>query len=159
VARTQRITFALAIATLAGCTPGGVATSGISGGGGGAGVPAAINVSLSAYPASSIPPGMSGGFSPAISTLAVGSSVRFTNTDTFAHTATAIPGATTFPAGSPFSASAQNASGTSISSAWSSGTLQAGQSSQTLTIDKPGTYLFGCFFHYGAPMRGEIVAL
>ena len=24
--------------------------------------------------------------------------------------------------------------------------------------DKPGTYLYGCFFHYTAPMRGAIIA-
>jgi plastocyanin len=145
------------IATIAGCTPGGViSTAGTSGGGNGPGI---VNVSLTAYPATSTPAGTSAGFSPAISTLGVGSTVRFVNTDTFAHTSTAIPGATTFPAGSPFGTSALNASGSTISGAWSSGTLQAGQASQTITIDKSGTYLFGCFFHYGAPMRGEIVAL
>jgi plastocyanin len=84
--------------------------------------------------------------------------VQFVNSDSFAHTATAIPGASTFPASSPFSVSAQQQSGTAISSAWSSGTLQAGQASQLIQIDAPGTYLFGCFFHYGAPMRGAIVA-
>ena len=28
---------------------------------------------------------------------------------------------------------------------------------RALTADLPGTYVFGCFFHYGAPMRGVII--
>ncbi len=158
MARLDLLALACALASLAACTPGGM-PSGTIGGGGSGGGPAVVNVSLSAYPASSLPVGMSGGFSPASTTLAVGSTVRFVNVDTFAHTATAIPGATAFPASSPFGASAQTASGSALSGAWSSGTLQAGAASQVITVDAPGTYLFGCFFHYGAPMRGEIVAL
>ena len=157
MARTHRIALALALAALAGCTPGGIASGGANTGGSGGG-PGIINVSLTAYPVTTIPAGTSGGFNPASSSLSVGSTVRFVNTDSFAHTATASPGASTFPSGSPFGSSALNSSGTTISGAWSSGTLQAGQASQTITIDKPGTYLYGCFYHYGAPMRGEIVA-
>jgi len=63
-----------------------------------------------------------------------------------------------FPAGSPYSTSAQTQSGNAISQNWSSGTLPGGASSQTLLVDKAGTYLFGCFYHYGGPMRAEIVA-
>jgi len=98
------------------------------------------------------------GYLPDAITVPVGSSIRFMNSDGFAHTATLIPSATSFPSGSPFAASAQTQSGTVISQPWSSGTLQAGSASQTITVDAPGTYLFGCFFHYGAPMRGTIVA-
>jgi len=117
-----------------------------------------IDVNLSAHQPSQTPAGTSGGYAPAITTVAVGSAIRFVNSDSFAHTATAIPGTGTFPAGSPFTASAQTQSGSEVSTSWSTGTLQAGATSQIITIDTPGTYLFGCFYHYGAPMRGEIVA-
>lgn len=149
--------IALAIVAVQGCTPGGVMSSAPSGGGSN-GAPAIVNASLSAFPAAPTSAGLGGGFSPLTSTLAVGSTVRFVNADSFAHTASAIPGST-FPASSPLGASAQTSFGTLISGSWSSGTLQAGTASQVLTVDKPGTYLFGCFFHYGAPMRGQIVAL
>ena len=148
--------FALAIA-LSACTPGGVM------GTGGGGVPSGgvtkidINLTLHSSP-TQLPQGTAAGYAPAQTTVAVGSFVQFVNSDGFAHTATLIPGASTFPASSPFSVSAQQQSGTAISSPWSSGTLQAGQASQQIQIDTAGTYLFGCFFHYGAPMRGVIVA-
>jgi plastocyanin len=83
--------------------------------------------------------------------------VRFLNTDSFAHTATSLGAAASFPAASPFGGSAQSSSGGTLSGGWSSGTLGAGAGSQTLLADKAGTYLYGCFFHYGAPMRGAIV--
>jgi plastocyanin len=89
--------------------------------------------------------------------VALGSTVRFTNSDGFAHTVTSISGAQTFPAAEPFDASALQAHGTTLSGGFSSGALQAGSSSQALLADRPGTYLYGCFFHYGAPMRGAIV--
>ncbi len=98
------------------------------------------------------------GYLPDTVTVPVGSSIRFTNSDGFAHTATLIPGATSFPSGSPFNVSALTQSGSTISQPWTTGALQAGTSSQTITVDAAGTYLFGCFFHYGAPMRGTIVA-
>jgi plastocyanin len=131
---------------LAACTPGATATPGASSGGTGV---TTIDVNLTQHP---------DGYSPDVTTVPVGSAIRFVNSDGFAHTATAIPGATSFPAGSPFTGSAQTQSGTAISQAWSSGTLAAGAASQTITIDRAGTYLFGCFFHYGAPMRGTIIA-
>ena len=53
---------------------------------------------------------------------------------------------------------ADAARGTTLSGGFSSGALQPGSSSQTITADRAGTYLFGCFFHYGAPMRAAIVA-
>ncbi len=96
------------------------------------------------------------GYSPDVLTVAVGTHVQFVNTDSFAHTATSIAGST-FPAASPFDGSALTASGSALSAGWSSGTLQAGAASPVFTADQPGTYLFGCFFHYGHPMRGEIV--
>jgi plastocyanin len=36
--------------------------------------------------------------------------------------------------------------------------MQASQTSQTITVDAPGTYLFGCYFHYSGGMRAAIVA-
>lgn len=130
---------------LAACTPG--ASIGSNGGGGGSAMTIDVNLTLH-----------QDGYLPDTLTVPVGSTIRFKNSDGFAHTATLIPGATSFPAGSPFNASAQTRSGSTISTPWSSGTLQAGSFSQTLTVDQAGTYLYGCFFHYGAPMRGTIIA-
>lgn len=142
-----------AFLALAACTNGGVPTS--SGGAGG-GTTIDINLTLSQPVKTQY--GESGGFTPPITNVAVGSQIHFVNTDSFAHTATAIPNATQFPSGSPFNISAIKQSGTNLSGGFSSGALQPGSSSQTLTVDQPGTYLFGCFFHYGAPMRAAIVA-
>jgi plastocyanin len=139
-------TAVVAVLLLAGCTPGAVTP--LSSSSGGAGV-TTIDVNLTMHP---------NGYAPDVTTVAVGSAIRFVNSDGFAHTATAIPGATSFPAGSPFTASAQTQTGSAVSQAWSSGTLAAGAASQTILIDRAGTYLFGCFFHYGSPMRGTIVA-
>lgn len=137
---------------LAACTAGGIPTS--SGGAGGV----TIDINLTLSKPVQTPYGLSGGYTPAITTVPVGSELHFTNTDSFAHTATEIPGATRFPSGSPFSIKATSQSGDTLSGGFSSGALQAGQSSQTITADRAGTYLFGCFFHYGAPMRAAIVA-
>ncbi|MBV9028259.1 MAG: hypothetical protein JO311_06540 [Candidatus Eremiobacteraeota bacterium] len=147
-----RYAFAFAAALLTACTAGGVPTS--SGGGGGT----TVQVNLTLSQPSKTPYGESGGYMPAITTVAVGTQIRFTNTDSFAHTATEIPNATQFPGGSPFGVSALMQHGTTLSGGFSSGAMQAGASSQTITADRPGTYLFGCFFHYGAPMRAAIVA-
>jgi len=141
---------------LAACTPGAAGLS--AGAGGGGAQPRVVDVNLTLHAQSQTPFGTSGGYAPPTLTVAVGSAIAFTNSDGFAHTATLIPGAATFPAGTPFSASAQTQSGNSVSQSWSSGTLQPGQSSQIISIDRAGTYLYGCFYHYGAPMRGTIVA-
>ena len=145
--------FFLLLLTFAGCTPG--ATVAPAGGGG----PAAstIDINLTVHAAGASPYGTLAGYAAPVTTVAVGSTIRFINSDSFAHTATVIA-ASTFPSGSPFTASAQTQGGATISSAWSTGTLQAGVSSQTLLVDTAGTYLYGCFFHYGSPMRGAIVA-
>jgi plastocyanin len=153
----MRSSFALLLLALVACTPGGAS---ISGGGGGGGNVTTIDVNLTLSQPVNTQYGQSGGMTPPVTTVAVGSMIQFTNTDGFAHTATLIPPSDkTFPAGSPFSTSATTQHGTSISTPnWTSGAMQAGTSSQLITVDKPGTYLFGCFFHYGAPMRGAIVA-
>ncbi|HEX4012640.1 MAG TPA: plastocyanin/azurin family copper-binding protein [Candidatus Cybelea sp.] len=137
---------------LAACTAGGTPVS--SGGSGGA----AIDINLTLSQPVKTPYGQSGGYTPPITNIAVGSELHFTNTDSFAHTATSIPNLSQFPSGSPFGISATQQHGTTLSGGFSSGALQAGSSSQTITVDRAGTYLFGCFFHYGAPMRAAIVA-
>jgi plastocyanin len=147
----ERLALGLTLA-LSACTNGGIPTS--SGGSGGV----TIEVSLTQFAQSPTPYGTSLGYSPALTTVSVGSQLHFVNVDSFAHTATVIPGATSFPTGSPFNAGALQQKGTTISSDWSSGALQPNASSQSITVDQPGTYLFGCFFHYGAGMRAAIVA-
>lgn len=159
MACVNRLIAAIACASTVACTPGGAAMSVPNGAGGGMGAPAIVNANLTLNAAASTTAGLAGGYAPLTTTIAVGSTLQFVNTDSFAHTATSIPGATTFPGGSPFGSSAQSAAGSMLSQTWSSGTLQAGARSQAITVDKPGTYLFGCFFHYGAPMRGQIVAM
>ena len=153
----KRMTLFAAMALLSACTPGGMLST--SGGGPSGGQVTKIDINLTLHSApSQLPQGSAAGYAPVQTTVAAGSFVQFVNSDGFAHTATAIPGASAFPASSPFQVGAQTQSGSAVSGAWSSGTLQAGQSSQLIQIDAPGTYLYGCFFHYGAPMRGEIVA-
>jgi plastocyanin len=150
----MRTKACLAFLLLTACTNGGV----LAPPGGGGVQTQTVDVNLTLNPSSQTSAGTAGGYAPAVTNVAVGTLLRFTNSDGFAHTATAIPAATTFPVGSPFSASAQTQSGSSLSQGWSSGTLAAGASSQTILVDKAGTYLFGCFFHYGGPMRSVIVA-
>jgi len=140
------------LVVLTACTPGGMTPPS-----GGSAV-TTIDVNLTQHASVSTSAGTAGGYSPIPLTVAVGSTIRFMNSDSFSHTATLIPNATTFPNGSPFTVAAQTQSGTAISQSWSSGTLVAGSSSQSIVIDKAGTYLYGCFFHYGSPMRGMIVA-
>lgn len=152
----KRIALACALIA-AGCTPGGMLAQAGGGPSGGQVTKIDVNLTLHSSPAT-LPQGPAAGYAPVQTTVAVGTFVQFVNSDGFAHTATGIPAQSAFPAGSPFSVGAQTQSGSAISSSWSSGTLQAGQSSQLIQIDAPGTYLYGCFFHYGAPMRGAIVA-
>lgn len=145
--------FFLFFIAVAGCTPGAAVAP--SGGGG----PAAstIDINLTVHAAGASPYGTLAGYAAPVTIAAVGSTIRFINSDSFAHTATVIP-SSTFPSGSPFTTSAQTQDGATLSGAWSTGILQAGASSQTLLVDQAGTYLYGCFFHYGSPMRGVIVA-
>ena len=137
---------------LAACTPGAPA----AGAGRAAAATTTIDVSLTSSPSSATAYGSAGGFAPAVTTVAVGATVRFVNVDSFAHTASAL-GTAVFPAASPLGSAALNVSGATLSAGWSSGTLGSGAASQALLADRAGTYLYGCFFHYGAPMRGAIV--
>jgi plastocyanin len=148
----------LALVLLAGCTAGGIAPA-PSGGASGLTQVTKIDVSLAAFPLQTTAAGPALGFSPEVTMVTVGSGVQFVNVDNTTHTATAIPGASTFPATTPFSISAITASASeNLSSGWTSGALQAGASSQVFLVDRPGTYLYGCFFHYSGNMRGVIVA-
>ncbi|MGA8534875.1 MAG: plastocyanin/azurin family copper-binding protein [Candidatus Tumulicola sp.] len=158
-ARAALAAVALAIAA---CTPNGIATSGSSGGGGG-GMNHIVDVNLTLNQPVQTPYGQSGGMKPAVTNVKVGDTVTFMNSDGFAHTSTSITPAqsmneTKFPSAYPFSQKALNQTGSTLSGGWSSGAMQAGSGSQVVKADKPGTYLYGCFFHYGAPMRGAIVA-
>ena len=143
----------LLLSALAGCTNGAPAA--------GAGIPSGgavttIDVSLTSSASAATPYGIAGGYTPLVTNVALGTTVRFVNVDSFPHTASAVSG-TSFPAASPLGGAALNASGGTLSSGWTSGTLGAGTASQPLLADKAGTYLYGCFFHYSAPMRGAIV--
>ncbi len=149
----MRALLVLVTIALAGCTYGAPSASGS---GSDAGV-TTIDVSLTAHAASAIGAGSSGGYAPAVLTIAAGSRVQFLNADSFAHTASLVSNAQKFPTSSPLGASALTAAGTTLSSGWSSGNLTAGARSPVLLADTPGTYLYGCFYHYGAPMRGAIV--
>jgi plastocyanin len=151
-----RFALAVAFVILAGCTPGSFA--GLNAGAGVGGPSTTIDVDLTTHPQGTSPAGTAAGYAPLVTMLAVGDSLRFTNSDGFAHTATSIPGnPPTFPAAYPFTSSALISSGATLSSGFSSGNLQAGATSQVLLADKPGSYVFGCFYHYGAPMRAVIV--
>jgi plastocyanin len=150
---TGALRFA-ALALLAACTQGGIPASV---GGGASGATHVVDVNLTLNPPVSTPYGESGGMKPPILQVAVGDTIVFTNTDGFAHTSTSLGAARTFPANGP-SAIALTQTGATLSGGWTSGAIQAGTSSQVVTADKPGTYLYGCFFHYPAPMRGVIIA-
>ncbi|MGZ3576305.1 MAG: cupredoxin domain-containing protein [Vulcanimicrobiaceae bacterium] len=155
------LVYATLLVLCAACTPGASGTGAITGGTvpGVGGKTVVIDVSLTLYQAAQLQQGEGGGYAPLVTSVSVGDNIRFINQDGFSNTATSIPSATTFPSGSPFSTSAQTQSGSALSQPWSSGTLpQSGSASQSILVDKAGTYLYGCFFHYGAPMRGVIVA-
>ena len=150
--------YALA-ALLASCTPGGMFASTAGGGVPGGGQITRIDVNLTLHSGQTqLPAGSAAGYAPIPVNVSVGSLLQFVNSDSFAHTASEITGAAAVPQSSPLHVSAQTRSGSALSTGFSSGTLAPGQSSQLVSVDAPGTYLYGCFFHYGGPMRGEIVA-
>lgn len=144
-------------ALLTGCTPASFA-SGIAAGPDASvtGRSVLVDVNLTNDPAGATPGGTGAGYAPVVATLAIGDAVRFRNTDGFAHTATSIAGAA-FPVAYPFDGRALVASGAMLSGGFSSGSLAAGASSRALLADRVGTFLFGCYYHYGAPMRAAIV--
>jgi len=147
----------MAATSAAGCTPN-AAPSGAGGVAPAAGAPVLlVDLSLGAHPPVDSTLGVVAGYAPNPATVAVGTEIVFHNGESFAHTASAIAGSS-FPAASPFAAAALQGSGARLSDAgWSTGTLQPGASSQPVLADTPGVYLYGCFYHYGTPMRGAVV--
>jgi plastocyanin len=134
----------------AACTPGAVSPPSI----GISGSAVIVHVSLQKYGKKSSQYGEVAGYSPNVLTVQHGATVQFINDDTFLHTASSV-GSNGFPL-NPVINSHQ--SGKDIADAnWSSGELTGGSASQTFTANTPGTYYFGCFFHYAIPMRGVIV--
>lgn len=148
----MRLISLFLLSALAGCTPGAPPAGAASA----AAAATTIDVSLTSSPAAATAYGNAGGYSPLVTNVALGSTVRFLNVDSFAHTASSLSG-TSFPPSSPFTGAALNQSGGTLSGGWTSGTLSPNGASQPLLADKAGTYLYGCFFHYGSPMRGAIV--
>ena len=150
--------FGLFIAQLAACTPGSFASNAtaISSAGGAVARTLVIDVNLTNDPANATPGGIGVGYAPIVAMIAIGDAVRFRNSDGFAHTATSIA-QTAFPSAYPFDGSALIATGSKLSGGFSSGALAPGTISQTLVADRSGTVLFGCFYHYGSPMRAAIV--
>jgi plastocyanin len=140
---------------LSACTPGSSAAPGAGGA-----LPAnaqvtTIDVNLTSDPSGTVAAGLGGGYRPLATSVAIGSYVRFTNSDGFAHTATSIA-ASAFPGAYPFTSAALNGSGTTLSTGFSSGSLTPGAVSAPLLADVAGRYIYGCFYHYGTPMRAEI---
>ncbi len=146
----------LLVAVLVACTPGAPSAGAANAAATTSTSLTTIDVSLTTSTVVATAYGSSGGFTPPIATVPVGSTIRFVNVDSFAHTSSSFDGAA-FPAGSPLGGSALNTSGDRLSTGWTSGNLAAGASSQPLLADKAGTYLYGCFYHYGAPMRGAVI--
>jgi plastocyanin len=138
-----------------GCTPGAFAAAGSGGNAPPSAQVTTIDVDLTEDPGGSTSAGNAAGYKPLTTVVPVGSYVQFHNSDGFAHTASSFPG-TTYPSQYPFGNGALTPSGTTLSGGFSSGSLTPGAQSQPLLADKAGTYLFGCYYHYGTPMRAEI---
>lgn len=147
--------FVFIAALTAGCTPGAPAlqnnsSAAISGA-------VIVHVSLLKYTATNSAYGTVAGYSPNPIVVPRGSTVQFVNDDNFTHTASSV-GTSGFPPGNPLNASAQSPNGSDLAMAgWSSGNIAGGAFSQGFTASTSGTYYFGCFYHYGQPMRGVIV--
>lgn len=153
--RTPRgLVLACLVAALVACTPGAPSQPG----GAQALVPGAIviQVSLLKYPPQQTPLGTVAGYDNADLTVHVGAVVQFHNQDGFTHTASSV-GTSGFPNNSPLGNGARTPSGSDLSQAnWSSGDLQPDAYSQPFHATAPGTYYYGCYFHYNTPMRGVI---
>ncbi|MBC5806126.1 MAG: hypothetical protein DLM53_09215 [Candidatus Eremiobacter antarcticus] len=145
-----------ALATIAAvaCTPG--AATAPSNGSASASGAVVVAVSLIKYGQATSSFGAVGGYSPAVIVVARGTPVQFRNDDTFAHTASGL-GSAAFPQTNPLGTAAQSLHGSDVSQPdWSTGNLGAGALSAPLNTSQPGTYFFGCFYHYPT-MRGVIV--
>jgi len=119
---------------------------------------ATVSLSLTKYgTVQNIDAGSSAGVRPGILKVHVGDRVVFVNDDTDHHTATALVGAGSFIDDPRWTEAALHATGEIGPGFWSTGDLAPGQKSAPLVAKQAGTYLYGCFFDYGAGMRGEIV--
>jgi len=148
------LVLACLMSMLVACTPGAPPTPG----GSQALVPGAvvIQVSLIKYQPQQTKFGTVAGYNNANLTVHVGAVIQFHNQDSFTHTASSV-GTNGFPSGSPLTDKARSQSGSDLSQAdWSSGDLQPDAYSQPIHATTPGTYFYGCFFHYNTPMRGVI---
>ncbi|MDQ6824437.1 MAG: hypothetical protein M3007_03115 [Candidatus Eremiobacteraeota bacterium] len=118
-----------------------------------------VTLSLAHYPRiTRLAAGESVGIAPGQLRVHVGARIVFVNGDVARHhTATAIVNAGSFSGDPRWTDTALNASGNINGGQWSTGDLAPGARSAPLLAAKPGTYLYGCFFHYSAGMRAEIV--
>jgi|HubBroStandDraft_4_1064222.scaffolds.fasta_scaffold961775_1 plastocyanin len=120
--------------------------------------PTIVSLSLTKYgTVQTVDAGTMVGVRPAVVRIRVGDSVVFVNDDTDHHTATSLVGAVSFVDDPRWTDDALHATGDLGSGFWSTGDLAPGQRSGAFVAKKAGTYLFGCFYDYGAGMRGEIV--
>lgn len=117
-----------------------------------------VSLNLSKYTAvQAIDGGPSVGVRPGTVRVHVGDRVVFMNDDTDHHTATSLVAAVTFVDDPRWTDDALRLTGSIGPGFWSTGDLAPGQRSAPLVARKAGTFLFGCFFDYGAGMRGEII--
>ncbi len=88
-----------------------------------------------------------------------GSKVVFDNDDAYSspHTASGL-GTSGFPSFFD-NTSGATASGTAIDggTTWSTGNLNAGQTSSVFTLGPPGTYYFGCAYHYARQGMEDVI--
>lgn len=147
------LVLACLVSMLVACTPGAPPPPG----GSQALAPGAIviQVSLIKYPPQQTQFGTVAGYNNANLTVHVGAVIQFHNQDSFTHTASSL-GTSGFPPNGP-AFKARTRSGSDLSQAnWSSGDLQPDAYSQPIHATTPGTYYYGCYFHYNTPMRGVI---
>ena len=123
-----------------------------------AGAPVQIMLSLDRYTkVAHLGAGDSVGVSSPSVTVHVGDVIVFVNSDASAHhTATGLPGATRFSE-PRWSDAVLKPLGSIGSNLWSTGDLAPGARSAPMVASSAGTFLYGCFFHYSAGMRGEII--
>jgi plastocyanin len=123
-----------------------------------ASVPVQITLSLDRYAkVTHLDAGDSVGVAPPTVTVHVGDAVVFVNGDASAHhTATGLSGANRFSE-PRWSDAVLKPMGAIGPNQWSTGDLAPGARSAPMVAASPGTFLYGCFFHYSAGMRGVIV--
>ncbi len=145
----------VAAIAVTGCTFGAPSASGRAASGAISGA-TIVEVSLLKYPPIQTDDGPAAGYNDANITVGRGAIIQFHNQDTFSHTATFINN-TNWPAQDPFTTAALTQSGKDLADAgWSTGELRAGAYSQGFVASRAAEYYYGCYYHYGTPMRGKI---